>query len=174
MCIEPPLPLRDARRAPGQLGHDHLGIDAVGEHVAMVAIAGDDAVLAAVERRLQPDRDRFLADVEVAEAADQAEAVELAGLLLEAADQQHLPVEFEQLVLARLVALRLAAAARDSDAARGAAGGVAFAARFRRCCFGQTCASLSRCGAVLWRQTRCAQRPTRMHERRRSATQLRQ
>ena len=65
--------------APGQLGHDHLGIDAVGEHVAMVAIAGDDAVLADLERRLEADRDRFLADIEVAEAADQAEAVKLAG-----------------------------------------------------------------------------------------------
>ena len=58
--------------------------------------------LLAVERRLQPDRDRFLADIEMAEAADQAEAVELAGLLLEAADQQHLLVEFEQFLLARL------------------------------------------------------------------------
>ena len=72
--------------------------------------------LLAVERRLQADRDRFLADIEVAEAADQAEAVELAGLLLEAADQQHLLVEFEQLVLRRLVALglrRLGTGARD-------------------------------------------------------------
>ena len=70
----------------------------------MVAIAGDHAVLVGIERRLQPDRDRFLADVEVAEAADQAEAVELAGLLLEPADQQHLLVEVQQLVLARAIA----------------------------------------------------------------------
>src|SRR3546814_17023538 len=65
------LALRDARLAPRQFGHDHLGIDAIGEHVAMVAVTGDDAVLVAVERRLQPDRDGFLTDVEVAETADQ-------------------------------------------------------------------------------------------------------
>ena len=86
----PALALGDAGLAAGQLGHDHLGVDAVGEHVAVVAIAGDDAVLADRHRRLQPDRDRFLADVEVAEAADQAEAVELPRALLEAADEQHL------------------------------------------------------------------------------------
>jgi hypothetical protein len=48
------LALGDAGGAAGQLGHDHLGIDAVGEHVAMVAIAGDNAVLARVQRRLSP------------------------------------------------------------------------------------------------------------------------
>ena len=97
------LALGDAGCAAGQLGHDHFGVDAVSEHVAVVAIAGDDAVLARRQRRLQPDRDRFLADVEMAEAADQAEPVKLAGALLEAADEQHLPVELEQLVLRRLV-----------------------------------------------------------------------
>ena len=44
------------------------------------------------DRHLHADDDRFLADVEVAEAADEAHAVELAGLLLEAADQQHLAI----------------------------------------------------------------------------------
>ena len=87
------LAVADAGVAPGQLGHDHLGVDAVGEHVAMVAVAGDDAVLADRHRGLQADRDRFLADVEVAEAADQPEAVKLPGALLEAADEQHLLVE---------------------------------------------------------------------------------
>ena len=48
------------------------------------------------ERGLHADDDRFLADIEVAEAADQAHAVELAGLLLEAADQQHLAIVLEQ------------------------------------------------------------------------------
>src|SRR3546814_19863000 len=76
------LALREARLAPRQFGHDHLGIDAIGEHVAMVAVTGDDAVLVAVERRLQPDRDGFLTDVEVAETADQAGAVKLPRLLL--------------------------------------------------------------------------------------------
>ena len=51
----PALAFRDAGSAARQLGHDHLGIDAVGEHVAVIAIAGDDAVLADRHRRLQPD-----------------------------------------------------------------------------------------------------------------------
>src|SRR3546814_16904517 len=72
------LALRDAGLAPRQLGHDDLGIDAIGEHVAVIAVAGDHAVLVAVERRLQAHRDRLLPDIEVTEPADQAEAIELA------------------------------------------------------------------------------------------------
>src|SRR3546814_1384100 len=71
--------------------------------MAVVAITSDDAVLADRERRLQTHRDRFLTDVEVAEAADQPKPVELPGLLLEPADEKHLPVEINQLLPARLV-----------------------------------------------------------------------
>src|SRR3546814_6348731 len=70
----------NARGAAGQFGHDDLGVDAIGEHMAVVAIARDDAVLVAVERRLEPDRHRFLADIQVAKAADQAEPVKLPRL----------------------------------------------------------------------------------------------
>ncbi len=101
------LALGDAGGAARQLGHDDVGIDAVGQHVAMVAIAGDDRVPADGERGLEPDGDGFLANIEVAETADQAEAVKLAGALLEAADQQHLAVEFEQFFLARVIELGL-------------------------------------------------------------------
>ena len=73
----------------------------------VVAIAGDDAVLAHRHRALQPDGYRFLADVEVAEAADQAQAIKLSGPLFEAADEQHFAVKLEELVLVRLEALRL-------------------------------------------------------------------
>jgi hypothetical protein len=48
-----------------------------------------------------------IADVEVAEPADQAEAVELSRALLEAADEQHLAVEFEQLLAGGGMPLRL-------------------------------------------------------------------
>ena len=41
------------------------------------------------ERRLHADDDRLLADIEMAEAADQPHAVHLPGSFLEAADQQH-------------------------------------------------------------------------------------
>jgi hypothetical protein len=43
----------------------------------------------------------------MAETADQPEAVKLARTLLEASDEQHLAIELEQLVLARLEALGL-------------------------------------------------------------------
>ena len=92
----PALAARDARGAAGELGHDNLGVDSIGQHVAVIAVAGDDAVLARRQRRLQPHRGGFLADVEVAEPADQTQAIELPGALLEAADQQHLFVEFQQ------------------------------------------------------------------------------
>ena len=62
-----------------------------GQHVAVVAIGCND-LIALVDRHLHADHHGLLADVEVAEAADQAHAVELAGLLLEAADEQHLAV----------------------------------------------------------------------------------
>ena len=50
------------------------------------------------DRHLHADHDSFLADVEVAEAADQAHAIQLAGLFLETADQQHLAVGVNLLV----------------------------------------------------------------------------
>ncbi len=74
--------------AAGQLGHHPLRLHAGGEHVAVVAIGGDDLV-AVGDRHLHAGHDRFLADIEMAEAADIAHAVKLPGLLLEAADQQH-------------------------------------------------------------------------------------
>ncbi len=85
----------------GQLRHHALGVHAAGQHVAVVAVAGDDLV-ARLERHLHADHHGLLADVEVAEAADQAHAVHLAGLLLEAADQQHVLVGGDLLVLGEL------------------------------------------------------------------------
>ena len=93
MCIEPPLPLRIAGGAAGQFGHHAFGIHARGQHMAMVAIGGDHLVAAACVG-LHADHHGFLADIEVAEAADQAHAVKLAGPLFEAADQQHVGIEF--------------------------------------------------------------------------------
>ena len=96
------LALGVAVAAPGQLGHDSLGIHAGRQHVAVVAIGGDDRVLVG-DRRLHADHHGLLADVEMAEAADQAHAVELAGALLEAADQQHVAIEGLELVGAHTV-----------------------------------------------------------------------
>ena len=51
------------------------------------------------QRHLHADDDGLLADIEMAEAADQPHAVELSGLLLEAADQQHVAIGLQQMLL---------------------------------------------------------------------------
>src|SRR3546814_8481013 len=65
------------------------------------AVGGQHGVLGA-HGGLHADHHGLLADVEVAEAADQAHAVHLAGLLLEAPDQQHVAVVFLQVLDAGL------------------------------------------------------------------------
>ncbi len=69
--------------------------------MAVVAIAGDDLVTF-LHRHLHAHHHGLLADIEVAEAADEAHAVELAGLLFEAADQEHVAIGADVLVLAEL------------------------------------------------------------------------
>ena len=59
----------------------------------VIAIGGDD-LIARVEGRLHAHYDGFLADIEVAEAADQTHAIELTRLLLKTADEQHVGIEF--------------------------------------------------------------------------------
>src|SRR4051794_30851829 len=91
------LALGVAMLPPGQFGHHALGIHAAGQHVAVVAVAGDH-LITALDRHLHPDDDRLLPNIEMAEAADQAHPVKLTGLLLEAADEQHV-TEGTQLLL---------------------------------------------------------------------------
>ena len=98
------LALGIAGDAPGEFGHDAARVHVANQHVAMIAVAGDHAV-ARLQRVLDADRHGLLADVEVAEAADQAHAIELAGLLLEAADQEHLAVVAHELLAARAAGL---------------------------------------------------------------------
>ena len=88
MCIEPPLPFCVAMAAAGQFRHYPLGVHAGGEHMAMIAIGGDH-LIAFADGHLHPRHHRLLADIEMAEAADEAHAVKLPRLLLKAADQQH-------------------------------------------------------------------------------------
>src|SRR5690606_32954334 len=85
--------------AAGQLGHDFLRVHARGQHVAVVAVTGDDLVVALFDALLNANRHGLLADVQVAEAADQPHAVELARALLEATDQDHLAVVAQQVLL---------------------------------------------------------------------------
>ena len=90
------LALAEAAAASGQLGHDALGVEAAGQHVAVVAVGGDGLV-AGLGLEHQAGHHRLLPDVEVAEAADQPHAVHLAGALLEAADEEHAAVGLELL-----------------------------------------------------------------------------
>ena len=83
------LALGIAAAPAGQFRHHAFRVHAAGQHVAVIAIAGDHLVAVALGH-LHADDDGFLADIEVAEPADQAHAVHLAGLLLETPDQQHL------------------------------------------------------------------------------------
>ena len=65
--------------------------------VRIVESTGDD-LIAVLAVGLQANDDRFLPDVEVAEATDQTHAVELPRFLLETADHEHFAVETEQLL----------------------------------------------------------------------------
>ncbi len=98
----PALAFGIAAFATGQFSHHPVRIHAGGQHVGVVAIAGDH-LITLFESALHADDNRFLADIEVAEARDQTHAVELAGLLLEAAHQEHVLVPAHQLVLAHIV-----------------------------------------------------------------------
>ena len=83
--------------ASGQFGHHALGFHAAGQHVAVVAVSGYD-LIALLQGHLHADHDGFLADIEMAEAADRAHAVELAGFFLEAPDQQHVAQRLQFLI----------------------------------------------------------------------------
>jgi hypothetical protein len=82
------LAARAAVDAPEELGHDRARRHAARERLPVVAIRGDDVVVVA-QHGERAGGDRFLPDVQVAEAADLAERVRLAVLLLEAALQEH-------------------------------------------------------------------------------------
>ena len=94
------MPFDRAADAPGQLGHDAFRVHAAGQHMAVVAITGDDLV-AILQAGLHAGDDGFLSDIEVAETRDLAHAVELAGFLLEPPDEEHVAVVFENFVFTR-------------------------------------------------------------------------
>jgi len=107
--------------ASGQFGHYPLGIHAAGEHVAMIAIAGDHLVTL-FDGHLHANDDRLLPDVQMAETSDQPHAIELTCFFLEAADAQHVPVGTQLLLLVELRYRR--------RLIRGAARGRGFAAGY--------------------------------------------
>src|SRR6516164_10198236 len=82
------LALGIAAPASGQLGHHALGFHSTGQHVTVITVSRYH-LIAFFEGHLHADDDGFLSDIKMAEAADGAHSVELAGLFLEPADQQH-------------------------------------------------------------------------------------
>ena len=101
------------------------------------------------DRHLHADDHRLLADVEVAEAADQPHAVELARLLLEAADEQHVAVGGK---------LLLAGERRDGVLAVGAGHG-----RGKPCGCGVGHVGLGQSRGKTVQETLRAGQPRRMH-----------
>ena len=102
MCIEPPLPPESPPRRPVISAMNRARIGAAGEQMAMMAVGGDELVGLA-GREPHADDDRLLADIEMAEAADQAHAEELAGLFLETADEQHGAINVEVVAIAEKI-----------------------------------------------------------------------
>ena len=96
------LAARIATLAAGQFRHHPVGIHAASQHMAVVAIGGHDRV-ALFADRMQADNYSFLTDIEMAETADLAHAIELAGLFLKPPDQQHIAIHGDQIVLRRQV-----------------------------------------------------------------------
>ena len=74
--------------ASGELGHYALGLHAAGQHVPVVTVSCYD-LIALFQGHLHANDDRFLADIEMAKAADRAHAIELTGFFLKTPDQQH-------------------------------------------------------------------------------------
>ena len=90
-------PLRAASLLAPQLGHERVRGHPLGDGDAVIAVGGDHVVVR-LERGDGPDADRLLPDVQVKEPADLPLGVGARGLLFEAANQEHLPVEPRQVV----------------------------------------------------------------------------
>ena len=78
--------LNPPRRPSGEFGQDFLRIDPAGQGMGVVAIAGDHLV-ARLHGHLHAGDHRFLADIQVAIAANQPHSVKLSDFFLKAADQ---------------------------------------------------------------------------------------
>jgi hypothetical protein len=89
----PALALGRAPGPAGQFGHHLFRVHPAGEHMTVIPITGDHLIALLLDR-LHADRNGFLADVEVAEAADQAHAVKLPSALFKAPDEQHVAIVF--------------------------------------------------------------------------------
>ena len=84
-------PLRTAGRATKEFGHHLLGRHAFGQRMAVTAVGAKDRILA-TQVGTDAHRHRFLTDIGVACAVDQAIGIRTGELLFGAADEQQLLV----------------------------------------------------------------------------------
>ena len=89
--------LGDARLLAEQLSHDPVRIDAASEDVAVLTVVREH-IIAGFQRGHHPDDGGLFAKIEMAVAADLGPGIHLAGLLFEAANHDHLPVEVNELL----------------------------------------------------------------------------
>src|ERR1700693_1514424 len=80
--------LRAASRFPEKFRHARVRTGSARQGVAVITIGGDDVIVIA-HRSYSSNDDRFLANIEMAEAADLLRLILLARAFLEAANQQH-------------------------------------------------------------------------------------
>jgi hypothetical protein len=81
--------------APGEFRHHAAGFHAGRQHMPVVAVGGNH-LIPLLQAHLHADNHGFLADIQMAKAANQPHAVKLAGLFLEPADQQHVAIGAQQ------------------------------------------------------------------------------
>src|SRR5687768_7774598 len=86
------LSTRAAVLSPKQLSHHRARAHSARERLTMVTIGSDDVVVGAKHGH-RPCGDRFLTDVEVAEAADLPKCIRLGAALLESSLDHHRPQE---------------------------------------------------------------------------------
>jgi hypothetical protein len=101
----PALAAADPRELAAQLGEEQARIRAPGQRITVIAVVGDQVVVRA-HLADGAHADGLLADVEVEEPADLALDVELGTALLEAAYEEHLPVQRQRLISIHLPLFR--------------------------------------------------------------------
>jgi len=91
------LALRTSGRFTKKLGHDRSRGHAFRERKPVLAVTCKHVIVFA-NCGNRADADRFLTDVKVTETANLAGDIRFRRFLLEAANQKHLPVEFDELI----------------------------------------------------------------------------
>ena len=92
------LTLGIAIDAAGQFSHDAPGFHAAGQHMRVIAIAGNHLV-ALSRHRLQTNNDGFLPDIEMTKTANLAHRIDLAAALFKTTNARHIAPHRNQLLV---------------------------------------------------------------------------